>query len=65
VVGQQVRSKPLAKRAFHSAVASDRIAAVIDDPPVGLVCESQSNRGTKELEQVEIEKVEQFFLDMR
>ena len=35
------------KRAPHSAVASERLAAVIADSRVGSDCESQRNRGTR------------------
>ena len=35
------------KRALHSAVASERLAAVIADSRVGSDCESQRNRGTR------------------
>ncbi len=36
------RSKVVAKRAFHSAVASERLAAVIGGFSVGSGCESQT-----------------------
>ena len=39
--------KPLAKRAPHSAVASERLAVVIVGSPVGSGCESTPNRGTR------------------
>jgi hypothetical protein len=39
-------AKPLAKRALDSAVASELLAVVIVDSPVGSDCDCQRNRGT-------------------